>query len=187
MITIKILDSIFHKLVVAVLITFVTFVIFAGIYFAVTKTIATAQYYCNFLYHNIVLSDIFKLQRVQKCLARVVTRSPRFSHSVQLLESLHWLPVRYRIVLKICTITKHFHPSNCQLAYLHSLLTLTRQPRQLRSFCSDLLFVPTVKTSVGSRDFLAAAPTLWNSLPVSVKSVGTHSLLVLSLYKHTPC
>ena len=29
----------------------------------------------------------------------------RFSRSVPLLKSLHWLPVRYRIIFKICTIT----------------------------------------------------------------------------------
>ena len=33
-----------------------------------------------------------------------------------------------------------------------------------------LLFVPSVKTNVGA--FLVAAPTLSNSLPVSVKSAG---------------
>ena len=43
-------------------------------------------------------------QRVQNCLARVVTRSPRFSRSVPLLKSLHWLPVQYCIIFKICTI-----------------------------------------------------------------------------------
>ena len=65
--------------------------------FAADKTMATALVrsrldYCNSLYHNIALKDILKLHRVQNCLARVVTRSPRFSHSL-LLKSLHWLLV----------------------------------------------------------------------------------------------
>ena len=42
---------------------------------------------------------------MQNCLARVVTRSPHFLHSLPLLKSLHWFPVRYRIIFKICTIT----------------------------------------------------------------------------------
>ena len=37
-----ILDSMFHKLVVAAFIIFVTFVVFAGMSFAVARTIATA-------------------------------------------------------------------------------------------------------------------------------------------------
>ena len=54
--------------------------------FAVAKTIATALLrrrldYCNSIYHTIPLKDMLKLQRVKNCLARVVTRSPRFSHS----------------------------------------------------------------------------------------------------------
>ena len=37
-------------------------------------------YYCNFLFYNIALHDILKLQRVQNCLARVVTQSPLSSN-----------------------------------------------------------------------------------------------------------
>ena len=85
------------------------------------KTIATALVssildYCNSLLHNIAIKDITKLQRVQNCLAMVVTRSPRFSRSVPLLKSLHWLPVRYRIIFKICTIpVKPFQPNNLHI------------------------------------------------------------------------
>ena len=110
-----------------------------------------------------------KLQRVQIFLARVVTRSPRFSRSLPLLKSLHWLPVRYRIIFKICKIT-YQALSTKQPAYLHSMLTPARQPRQLRSSGSGLLSVPRVKTNAGTRSFSVAAPTLWNSLPDSVKS-----------------
>ncbi|KAK2184500.1 hypothetical protein NP493_262g00020 [Ridgeia piscesae] len=79
---------------------------------SVAKTIATALVssrldYRNALLYNIILQtnqDVAKRQRVQNCLARVVTRSPRFSRSLRLLKSLHWLPVHYRFIFKICTI-----------------------------------------------------------------------------------
>ena len=50
---------------------------------SVAKTIATALVssrldYCNSLLYNTANKDIARLQRVQNCLARVVTRSPRF-------------------------------------------------------------------------------------------------------------
>ena len=48
--------------------------------------------------------DIARLQRVQNCLARVVTKAPRFSRSVPILKRLHWLPVKFRIHSKICAI-----------------------------------------------------------------------------------
>ena len=50
-------------------------------------------------------------------------------------------------------------------------LTPIRKPIQLRSSTSDLLFVPKVNTNMGTRAFAVGAPTLWNMLPSSVKSV----------------
>ena len=120
---------------------------------------------------------------MQNCLAMVVTRSPHFSHSVPLLKSLHWLPVQYHIIFKICTITYQAFSSK-QPAYLHSLLTPARQPRQLRSSNSNLLFVPSVKKNVRIRAFSVAALTLWNSLPVSVKSVGNITTFCCKLKIH---
>ena len=125
--------------------------------------------YCNSQYHNIALKTKMKLQFVQNCLSRVVTKLPRFSHSVPLLKSLVWLPIQHRIIFKICTITYQALSSG-HPAYLHSLFTPARMARQLRSSTSRLLFIPRIKTNIGTRTFSIAAPTLWNSLPVSVKS-----------------
>ena len=50
-------------------------------------------------------TDLTKLQRVQNRLAHVVTKSPPFTHSVSLLRSLHWLPVKFRVDFKICLLT----------------------------------------------------------------------------------
>ena len=61
--------------------------------------------YCNSLFHNMPEKNIARLQHVQNCLARVVTKAPRFSHSVPILKRLHWLPVKFRIHFKICAIT----------------------------------------------------------------------------------
>ena len=143
---------------------------------SVAKTIATALVssrldYCNSLLYNTANKDIARLQRVQNCLARVVTRSPRFSSSVPLLKSLHWLPVHYRIIFKICTISYQALASK-QPTYLNSMLTPARNSRELRSTSSYPLYIPRVKTKAGTRAFSVAAPTLWNSLPVSVKSEG---------------
>ena len=131
---------------------------------------------------------------------KVVTKSPRFSHLVPLLKSLHWLPIRHHIIFKICTITYQALSSR-QPAYLHSLLTPARKARQLRSSTSHLFFIPRIKTNIGTRAFLIAAPTLWNSSPVSVKSCEdtstfrrhlkptylTRSILLSSSVHHRHC
>ena len=95
---------------------------------SVAKTIATALVssrldYCNSLLYNTANKDIARLQRVQNCLARVVTRSPRFSSSVPLLKSLHWLPANYRIIFKICTIS-YLALASKQPTYLNSRTVL---------------------------------------------------------------
>ena len=88
-----------------------------------------------------------------------------------LLKSLHWLPVHYRIIFKICIISYQALASK-QPTYLNSMLTPARNSRELRSTSSNPLYTPRVKTKAGTRTFSVAAPTLWNSLPVSVKSEG---------------
>ena len=143
---------------------------------SVAKTIATALLtsilgYCNSLLSNTANKDIARLQRVQNCLARVVTGTPRFSRSVPLLKSLHWLPVHYRIIIKIRTIA-YQALSSTQPAYLTSMLTPARNSRQLRSSSSNPLYIPRVKTKAGTRAFSVAAPTVWNSLPASVTLEG---------------
>ena len=102
-------------------------------------------------------------------LAKVVTRSPQFSRSVPLLKSLHWLAVHYRIILKICTIA-YQALSSTQPTYLNSMLTPARNSRQLCSTNSNPLYIPRVKTKAGTRAFSVASPTVWDSLPASVKS-----------------
>ena len=70
--------------------------------------------------------------------------------------------------------------SSTQPAYLNSMLTPTRNSRQLRSTSSNPLHIPRVKTKPGTRAFSVAAPTVWNSLPASVKSQGN----IVSFRRH---
>ena len=78
-----------------------------------------------------VFASISHVSLLKRCLARVVTRSLRVSRPVSFLKSLHWLPVHYRIIFKICT-------KPCQAIslkqplYLNSMLTPARHSRQLR-------------------------------------------------------
>ena len=61
--------------------------------------------FCNSLLHGVALRDMPKLQRVQTCLARVVTRAGRFAPSSPLRHCLQWLPISFRIQFKILTLT----------------------------------------------------------------------------------
>ena len=109
---------------------------------------------------------IFSNVRVLNRLVHVVTKSPPFTGSVPLLRSLHWLPVKYRVHFKICLLTyKALHEE--QPVYLRSSIATSLPSRSLRSIT---LSVPRIRTIIGTRAFSSCAPSLWNNLPLSVRS-----------------
>jgi len=92
-----------------------------------------------------------------------------------LLKQLHWLSIEWHIKFKIaCIIYKTI--STTQPAYLYSSLKHYTPSRTFRSSDSKLLFVLRVRTCFGSRSFAVAARTIWNSLPLAIRSsVSTYS------------
>ena len=131
--------------------------------------------YCNSLSHNMPEKDIARLQRVQNCLAKVVTKAPRFSifsRSFPILKQLYWLPVKFPIHFKICAITFRTLKDN-QPAYLADLLVRPKCSKYLRSTNSNRFVVPRIKTKNGSRAFSIFGPALWNALPVPIRNVKT--------------
>ena len=105
--------------------------------------------YCNFLLHGVAIRNMFKLQRVQNCLARVVTRVGRFAPSIPLRHSLHWLPISFIIQFKILTLTyKTF--SSGKPSYLANLIHLVTPNRNLRFNKGPLLSAPKCKTKIGT-------------------------------------
>ncbi len=54
--------------------------------------------YCNALLGGCPASSINKLQIVQNSVARVLTRLRKYDHITAILQSLHWLPIKFRIV-----------------------------------------------------------------------------------------
>ena len=140
---------------------------------ALAKQIAVALVtskldYCNSLLHQIPAKDLQKLQRVQNCLARVVTKAPRFSRSIPLLKSLHWLPIKFRIQFKICTFVFRCLDDG-QPSYLSSLLFSADSVKHLRSNNTNKLKVPRIRTKFGARAFSVSGPTFWNLLPAHLR------------------
>ena len=85
------------------------------------------------------------------------------------LRSLHWLPIKQRIDFKIATLT--FKLLNFgSPSYLSCLLKPYLPARALRSLGQRLLATPHAKTCIGSRAFRVAAPSVWNALPLHVRS-----------------
>ena len=87
-------------------------------------------------------------------------------------KSLHWLPVRQRVIYKTALITYKALKTG-QPVYLRDLLHYHQPAHTLRSSSQLLLYQPAARINFQSKAFSIAAPTIWNSLSSSTKSSTT--------------
>ncbi len=80
----------------------------------------------NLLDYNLLggcpASSINKLQIVQNAVARVLTRSRKYDHITPILQSLHWLPIKFCIRYKILLLA-YKAINDLAPAYLTNLLS----------------------------------------------------------------
>ena len=134
-----------------------------------TALVSSHLDYCNSLSYGNSDTDLTELQCIQNQLACLVTKSPLFICSVPLHCSLHWLPVRFRILFKINLLTNETLREK-ELFYLHSILgtpLISHSRRSNNGICQS---VPRVQTNTSTRAFHSCAASLWNNLPLSVCS-----------------
>lgn len=136
---------------------------------------------CNSLLYGLPSYLLDKLQHVQNTAARLVTRSKRSQPITPILQKLHWLPVRKRIIFKmLCLTYKALH--NIAPAYISELLQYHSPLKALRSTKQGLLSIPKTRTATfGDRAFSVAAPVLWNNLPMKVRNAESLSVFKSSL------
>ena len=115
---------------------------------------------------------LYKLQQLQNAAARIVTLSTKRTHITPVLQSLHWLPVKDRIIFKILLLTFHCVHGSAPL-YNVSLIQNYTPVRSLRSSTSGSLVIPRVSRIWGERSFAHACPMLWNNLPDHIKTCVT--------------
>jgi len=126
--------------------------------------------FCNSLLIGIKKCHLQKLQRVQNAAVRCILYLNFRDHTTPYLHSLHWLPVEYRIHFKVLLLTfKSLH--DLAPSYLTSLLRRNSSFNSSRQNSTGLLFVPRSRlVSAGDRAFEHAAPVLWNSLPLNLRT-----------------
>ena len=94
-------------------------------------------------------------------------------HVTAALIELHWLPIKYRISYKLCTLVhKSLHHQSPD--YLSNLLTnISSIPSRstLRSASHSELYVPRTRLHYGERAFSVTAARHWNNLPPHIRAV----------------
>ncbi len=105
--------------------------------------------------------------------ARVLTRTRKYDHISPVLSTLHWLPTKHRIDLKILLMT-YKALNGLAPQYLSELLSHYIPSRPLHFQNSGRLIIPRIsKSTAGGRSFSYLAPKLWNNLPNTVREADT--------------
>ena len=135
----------------------------------INATVTSRLDYCNSLLYGAKQSHIHRLQCCQNNAARIISKRRKCDHISPVLRELHWLPAEHRISYKILFLTYKALNGHAP-QYLTALISKYVPPRPLRSEDQYLLNSPRWGLETfGKRAFSKAAPTLWNSLPLSVK------------------
>ena len=139
--------------------------------------IASRLDYCNSALYQLNTTATKTLQSVLHSAARLIMRKRKFERiTLTFRDDLHWLPVRERIVFKLCSIIfKCRHQTALQ--YLQELcipVTAIVHVQVAAIYAlllshGDLQVLACRTSSFGPRSFAACAPKLWNSLPPSLR------------------
>ena len=139
---------------------------------------------CNSLLVNLPAVQIQKLQHVQNAAARIVLRKGKHHSITEILQKLHWLPVKSRVIFKTLCITYKCVYGPAPL-YLSELIQPYTPARSLRSNSQQLLCQPSSRTrTYGDRAFAVTAPRLWNELPLNLKTCATYGTFKRELKTH---
>ena len=134
--------------------------------------------YCNALLLGVPDYKIKRLQRMHNIAARTVARPPHNHDIDEVLQSLHWLPVKSRILFKTLLLVYKCE-NGLASEYLSSLLVPYVQERYgFRSNDLDLLSVPSADLkSYGHRAFSFGAVVEWNKLPLDLRQSPSVAVL----------
>jgi len=134
---------------------------------------------------TVVNSTILRrLQSVLHAAAWLITGIWRFYHITPTLrDTLHWLPISQRITFKIALMVSDCSRGRCPKYFSDVYIpvhTVTARSH-LRSADHGDLVVPRVLSRFGCHSFRVSGPTIWNDLPVDIRSTD----ITCEQFKHS--
>ena len=115
--------------------------------------------YCNSLFRSLSSRNATRLQYVQNALARFVTGASKYTHITSNLRTLHWLPIRQRIIFKTLVLVYRYlttgHPKYFAPylpLYKSAMNTRRSNPKnlfvQVPSYCASIINQRSILTIV---------------------------------------
>ena len=141
--------------------------------------------YANALLLGCKKADILRLQRLQNKAARMIFQVPKMYSSSELLSTLHWLPVDKRIVFK--TLLYIYKALNDRAPiYLSNSISIFIPTREGPRSSTDILRldVPRSNRQYGLRSFSHYGPSLWNKVPLAIRTSPTDTVFKKKLKTH---
>ena len=87
--------------------------------------------YCNSLFRSLSSRNATRLQYVQNALAPFVTCASKYTHITSTLRTLHWLPIRQRIIFKTLVLVYKYLTTG-QPKYFAPYLSLYKSAMKTR-------------------------------------------------------
>ena len=130
--------------------------------------------YCNAVLYGVAVQVTRRLQAVLHAAARLITGARLHEHITPTLrDTLHWLPVAQRIEYKVAIMAFNCVRGTCP-AYFRDVcrpVSTVAGRAGLRSASNNDLVVPRCRGKrYGPRSLRISAPSVWNNLPVDLRS-----------------
>ena len=126
----------------------------------------------NGLLYGIDDCQLKSLEMLQNSAARLVTGAGKYDGITPILNQLHWLPIKARIIFKtLLFVYKCLH--DMAPAYLSDHINFVNHGKSLRSKDLGVLYVPRSRINTGDRAFSICGPRIWNKLPTHIHKAPT--------------
>ena len=129
--------------------------------------------YCNGVCGGLSEADLYKLQKLQNSAVRFIfgIKLSEYKHMMPYLKRLHFLPVRYRILYKLCLLVFKCL-NNIAPQYLSSLISIRDPNIHCLRLDKDFYILnkppaPNLKRTEAA--FCLSAPNAWNNLPYYIR------------------
>ena len=130
--------------------------------------------YTNVVWANCDKESVYRVLRLQKRAARVISYADRMTPSVALFNKLGWIPFYEQHKIDKCLLM--YKQINGHLPnYLneHLILNNERHSRNTRYSSINAVCPKYIRETEGGRSFAVSATRLWNSMPIEIRKLGS--------------